>query len=129
MNNRFFEKVLDNRLLVILFVILLSGAGVMALQSLLVDALPDVSPVSVTILTEAPGIAPSEVEKQITNTIEMEMNGLPGVVLTRSKTLFGLSSVTVVFRNNVDIYRARTLVMERLSESRSSLPPGQKNHK
>lgn len=124
MNNRFFEKVLDNRLLVILFVILLSGAGVMALQSLLVDALPDVSPVSVTILTEAPGIAPSEVEKQITNTIEMEMNGLPGVVLTRSKTLFGLSSVTVVFRNNVDIYRARTLVMERLSESRSSLPPG-----
>ncbi len=124
MNTRFFSRILDNRLLVVLLVLLLSSAGVLSLQSLAIDALPDVSPVSVTVLTEAPGIAPVEIEKQITNTIETEMNGLPGVILIRSKTLFGLSSVTIVFRNNVDIYRARTLVMERLSESRTTLPPG-----
>ena len=124
MKTGFFDKILDNRLLVILIALLLSGAGLLSLKSLAVDALPDVSPVSVTVLTEAPGIAPVEIEKQITNTIETEMNGLPGVVLIRSKTLFGLSSVTIVFRNSMDIYRARTLVMERLSESRTALPPG-----
>jgi cobalt-zinc-cadmium resistance protein CzcA len=78
----------------------------------------------VTVLTEAPGLSPLEVEQQITYTIETVMNGLPKVKLVRSKTLFGLSAVTVVFKGSMDIYRARTLVNERLSTIRGILPSG-----
>ncbi len=124
MNKSFFYRILENRFLIIILVSILAAAGGLSLRSLSVDALPDVSPVSVTVLTEAPGMAPVEVEKQITNSIEMVLNGLPGVVLIRSKTLFGLSAVTVVFRDSVDVYRARSQVMERLAESRTSLPKG-----
>lgn len=124
MNKSPFVRILENRFLIVILVSLLAASGLFSLRSLSVDALPDVSPVSVTVLTESPGMAPVEVEKQITNSIEMVLNGLPGVVLLRSKTLFGLSAVTVVFRDSVDIYRARSQVMERLAESRTSLPNG-----
>ncbi len=124
MSKRYFSWVLENRFLIVALSVLLLGAGILSIRSLTVDALPDVAPVSVTILTEDPGIAPVEVERQVTNTIEMVMNGIPGVVRIRSKTLFGLSQVTVVFRPEVDIYRARSQIMERLSETRQSLPPG-----
>lgn len=123
-SKRFFSKVLEDRFLVVIVFFILAAAGVLSLHSLDVDALPDVSPVSVTVLTEAPGMAPLEVEKQITNTIELTLHGIPGILLVRSKTLFGLSAVTAVFRDNVDIYRARAQVMERLGEARSSLPVG-----
>ncbi|MHB8423276.1 MAG: efflux RND transporter permease subunit [Leptospirales bacterium] len=124
MNKSIFSRILENRFLIVILVSLLAASGFLSLRSLSVDALPDVSPVSVTVLTEYPGMAPLEVEKQITNSIEMVLNGLPGVLLLRSKTLFGLSAVTVVFRDSVDIYRARSQVMERLSESKTSLPNG-----
>ncbi|MHB1286181.1 MAG: efflux RND transporter permease subunit [Leptospirales bacterium] len=124
MNKSIFFRILENRFLIVILVAILAGAGALSLNTLTIDALPDVSPVSVTVLTESPGMAPVEVEKQITNSIEMVLNGLPGVVLIRSKTLFGLSAVTVVFRDSVDIYRARSQIMERLAESRTSLPQG-----
>ncbi len=124
MSRTFFAKILEDRFLIVILSAIIAGAGVLSLYSLSVDALPDVSPVSVTVLTEAPGIAPSEVEKQVTNTIELTLHGLPGVVAIRSKTLFGLSAVTAFFQENVDVYRAREQVMERLAEAKASLPAG-----
>jgi len=123
-SRRYFSWVLENRFLIFAMALFILGAGILSIRQLTVDALPDVAPVSVTILTEVPGMAPVEVERQVTNTIEMVMNGIPGVVRIRSKTLFGLSQVTVLFRPDVDIYRARSQMMERLSETRGSLPSG-----
>jgi len=120
----FFSWLLQSRAIVLMIVAILASAGVYSVFRVSVDAFPDVSPVSVTVLTEAPGLSPLEVEQQITYTIETVMNGLPKVKLVRSKTLFGLSAVTVVFKGSMDIYRARTLVNERLSTIRGILPSG-----
>ena len=124
MARSFFVWLVRRRAIVLMVALLLAASGVMALFHISVDAFPDVSPVSVTILTEAPGMSPLEVEQQITDTIEPVMNGLPGVRTVRSKTLFGLSSVTVVFNSRTEIYRARTMVTERLGTIKSLLPPG-----
>lgn len=124
MAKKFFDALLDNRAIVLLFLLILGSGGLYSVFRVSVDTFPDVSPVSVTVLTEAPGLSPLEVEQQITYTIETVMNGLPSVRQIRSKTLFGLSAVTVVFRDSMDIYRARTMVSERLVVASSLLPPG-----
>jgi cobalt-zinc-cadmium resistance protein CzcA len=120
----FFQWLLKSRAIILMIVFILASAGIFSVFRVSVDAFPDVSPVSVTVLTEAPGLSPLEVEQQITYSIETVMNGLPSIKLVRSKTLFGLSSVTVVFDDSMGIYRARTMVSERLSTVRSILPPG-----
>jgi cobalt-zinc-cadmium resistance protein CzcA len=120
----FFQWLLKSRAIILMMFFILASAGIYSIFRVSVDAFPDVSPVSVTILTEAPGLSPLEVEQQITYTIETVMNGLPSIRLVRSKTLFGLSAVTVVFDDSMDIYRARTMVSERLASARSILPVG-----
>jgi cobalt-zinc-cadmium resistance protein CzcA len=124
MARAFFVWLVRRRVIVLMLALLLAASGTMSLFRIAVDAFPDVSPVSVTILTEAPGMSPLEVEQQITDTIEPVMNGLPGVRTVRSKTLFGLSSVMVVFNSRTEIYRARTMVTERLGTIKGLLPPG-----
>ena len=89
-----------------------------------IDALPDVTNVQVSVVTKAPGLSPSEVEQFITFPIETALNGMPGVNLIRSISRTGVSSVTVVFNDEVDIYFARQLVNERIHQAEADIPPG-----
>jgi cobalt-zinc-cadmium resistance protein CzcA len=112
------------RLLVAVVSMLIMAGGILALSRLNVDAFPDVTPVQVEIDTEGQGLAPQEVEQLITFPIENVMNGIPGVVRVQSISKFGLSVVTVYFRDDVDVYFARQQVFERLSLAKDSIPKG-----
>ena len=116
--------VLRQRLLVLLGAVLLLGAGAVAWHNLPIDAFPDVTNVQVMVLTNAPGLAPGEVERQISFPIEIEMGGLPDVKLVRSLSKSGLSQVVVIFEDWVDTYFARELVFQRLAAAKESLPEG-----
>ncbi|HSB12250.1 MAG TPA: CusA/CzcA family heavy metal efflux RND transporter [Blastocatellia bacterium] len=124
MTDNFIAFFYRERLLVAVVSMLIVGGGVLALRSLNVDAFPDVTPVQVEIDTEAQGLAPQEVEQLITFPIENVMNGISGVVRVQSISKFGLSVVTVYFRDDVDIYFARQQVFERLSLAKDRIPQG-----
>lgn len=113
---------IKQRLLVMLGIIALIGAGIYSFQKLPIDAVPDVTNVQVQILTAAPSLAPLEIERQITFPVEIAMSGLPGVEEIRSVSKFGLSAVTIVFEDAIDIYFARQLVLERLTGARAEIP-------
>jgi len=115
---------LQQRLLILLATALLIGAGLWAMKKLPVDAFPDVTNVQVQILTQAGGMAPTEVEKLITFPIETSMGGLPRLDEMRSLSKVGLSVVTIVFEDGVDIYFARQQVFEKLQQARDRLPKG-----
>src|SRR4051812_13528472 len=112
------------RLLVVIFTMLVTAGGVLALNKLNVDAFPDVTPVQVEIDTDAQGLAPQEVEQLITFPIENVMNGISGVSRVESTSKFGLSVVTVYFTDDTDIYFARQQVFERLSAAKDNIPAG-----
>jgi cobalt-zinc-cadmium resistance protein CzcA len=97
-------------------------AGWMAFQKLPIDAVPDITNVQVQINTIVEGLAPEEIERNITVPIETTMNGITGVTQVRSITRFGLSQVTVVFEDDMDIYRARQLISERLQSISGDMP-------
>lgn len=99
-------------------------AGLLAFQSIPIDAYPDVTNVQVQILTEGPGLSPVEVERFITYPIELHMTGLPGLTDIRSLSKFALSQVTVVFEEDLDVYFARQLVLERMIAVKDRLPAG-----
>lgn len=115
---------LKNQFLIIVFVLLLVAVGLHAMLNLPIDAVPDVTPNQVQILTNSPGLGPVEVEQFITFPIETAMSGLPGIETIRSVSRFGLSSVYIYFREDMDIYFCRRLVMERLPQARDAIPPG-----
>jgi cobalt-zinc-cadmium resistance protein CzcA len=96
--------------------------GIYHSRSLPIDAVPDITNVQVQVNTEAPGFSPLEAEQRITFPVETAMAGLPGLSGTRSISRYGLSQVTVVFEDDVDIYFARQLVNERIQQVRSQLP-------
>ena len=98
--------------------------GIYNYHRLTIDAVPDITNVQVQINTEAPGYSPLEAEQRITFPIETAMGGLPHLEYTRSLSRYGLSQVTVVFKDGTDIYFARQLVNERIQEVKSKLPPG-----
>jgi cobalt-zinc-cadmium resistance protein CzcA len=98
--------------------------GVYSFTTIPIDAFPDVSNIQVEVVSTSPGLAPFEIERFVTYPIEMSMRGLPGLVLMRSVTKFGISVVTLVFRDDTDIYFARQLVFERLAEAEKSVPEG-----
>jgi heavy metal efflux system protein len=122
MINNLIQFAVTQRLLILLLVALLVGTGWYSLQQLPIDAVPDVTNEQVQILTAAPSLAPLEIERQITFPVEVAMSGLPDVEEIRSVSKFGLSAVTVVFDDSVDIYFARQLVLERLSQAREQIP-------
>src|ERR1044072_9232489 len=124
MINGLIRFAVSQRLLVLLMVLILIGAGLYSLKHLPIDAVPDVTNVQVQVLTGAPSLAPLEIERQITFPVEVAMSGLPGLKEIRSVSKFGLSAVTVVFDDSVDTYFARQLVLERLSEAREQIPEG-----
>lgn len=124
MIDRIIAYSLRNPLLIALSAVGIVGGGFLALRSLPIDAFPDVSPVLVQVITESPGLAPEEVERLITYPIETAMNGLPGVEQVKSLSAFGVSQVSVYFRDDVDIYFARQLTLERLANARDQIPAG-----
>lgn len=111
------------------WLVLLASLGIAALGAynynlLPIDAVPDITNVQVQINTEAPGYSPLEAEQRITFPVETAMAGLPNLDYTRSLSRYGLSQVTVVFKDGTDIYWARQLISERIQEAKSKLPPG-----
>tara|TARA_R110000868_G_scaffold119469_2_gene316967 strand:+ start:295550 stop:298714 length:3165 start_codon:yes stop_codon:yes gene_type:complete len=124
MLERIIEFSIRQRVLVLLATIATAGIGIYSFTKLPIDAVPDITNVQVQINTNVPALSPVEVEQQITFPIEWSMGGLPKVEQVRSISRYGLSQVTVVFEDGVDIYWARQLVGERLTEARESLPAG-----
>ncbi len=123
MINRIIEFALNQRLLIIAMTILVAGVGLYSLNNIPIDAFPDVTNVQVQVIAEAPGLSPVETEKLVTFPVEVSMNGLPQLTEIRSISKYGLSVVTVVFEDEVDIYFARQLVLERLQSAKGNLPP------
>ena len=122
--HRLIEFSLKYRFLIIVFTLLLIGVGIYDLRRLPVDAVPDITPNQVLIITRSPGLGPVEVERFITFPVETAMSGLPGIQTIRSTSRFGLSVVYVFFDESMDIYFARRLVMERLPQAREMIPAG-----
>src|SRR5262245_62189962 len=121
---RIIEISLRYRAVVMLGAFALLAAGLWSAFHLPIDAVPDITGVQVQINTEVPALAAEESEKLVTQPIELAMAGLPGLEEMRSLTKFGLSQVTLNFRDGTDIYRARQLVAERLQGVLEELPPG-----
>lgn len=119
---------LGNRLLVLVASAILMGYGALQLPQTPVDVFPDLNRPTVTLMTEAGGMAPEEVERLISFPLETAMNGLPGIESVRSVSSAGLSFVYLVFDWNTEIYRARQMVSERLDTLNNSLPPGIEVH-
>ncbi|MCC6201604.1 MAG: CusA/CzcA family heavy metal efflux RND transporter [Gammaproteobacteria bacterium] len=110
---------------IVLFLTAAAAAiGIWSYQHLPIDAVPDITNVQVQINAEAPGYSPLEAEQRITYAVETAMAGLPDLEYTRSLSRYGLSQVTVVFKDGTDIYFARNLVAQRLQEAKSLLPEG-----
>ncbi len=123
-----FEKIIrfsiDQRWLVLLMTLGMAALGIFSYQQLPIDAVPDITNVQVQINTAAPGYSPLESEQRITFPIETVMAGLPGLQQTRSLSRYGLSQVTVIFKDGTDIYFARQLVNERIQQAKGKLPAG-----
>ena len=115
---------LRNRLAVVFLVAAILVLGAWSARTIPIDAFPDVTNIQVEVVSTAPGLSPLEIEQFVTYPIESSMRGLPGLSLMRSVTKYGISVVTLVFDDDVDIYFARQLVFERLSEAGRRLPAG-----
>lgn len=112
------------RWLVLVLTLGMGALGAYHYRHLPIDAVPDITNVQVQINTEAPGFSPLEAEQRVTFPVETAMAGLPNLDYSRSISRYGLSQVTVVFKDGTDIYFARQLVNERIQEVKSQLPPG-----
>lgn len=121
---KFFLALLQHRLLVMLFAVVLVAAGLVAWRNLPIDAFPDVTNTQVMILSKAPGLAATDVEDQISYPIEQVMRGLPRVMQVRSLSKAGLSQVVIIFEDGADVYWTRQQVFERLSLAKDQLPLG-----
>jgi cobalt-zinc-cadmium resistance protein CzcA len=115
---------IHQRGLVLLAVLAMAAFGVYNYQKLPIDAVPDITNIQVQINTPATGYSPIEAEQRVTFPIEMAMAGLPDLEYTRSISRYGLSQVTVIFKDGTDIYLVRQLVNQRIQEARSRLPVG-----
>jgi heavy metal efflux system protein len=124
MLNKIVDLSLRYKVLVLVAFVLVVLLGVKAWREVPVDAFPDVTPVQVNIYTSSPGIAAEDVEKLLTFPVETAVAGLPGIEQIRSVSMFCLSSVSVYFKDNVDIYFARRLVSEKLLEAKARIPEG-----
>ena len=124
MLNALIETALRNRFLVLMGTLLIAGMGVHSALNLPIDAVPDLTNVQVQVITEAPALSPLEVETLLSFPVEGAMSGLPNIEQIRSISKFGISVVTIVFKEGTDIYRARQLVGERLTRAASAIPPG-----
>jgi CzcA family heavy metal efflux pump len=120
------EGSVRNRAVVVALAVFLLAYGGYASTRAKLDVFPEFAPPEVVVQTEAPGLSPAEVEQLVTQPIETSLGGLPGLDVIRSRSIQGLSVVTVVFRDGTDAYRARQQVGERLAELAGQLPEGVK---
>ena len=124
MTNKLIDFSLKNTLLVVIIFIAICVGGKWAYDQLPIDAFPDVTPALVQVFTQTEGLAPEEIEQLVTYPVETAMNGLPNIEEIRSVSNFGLSVVNIYFKDGTDIYWARQLVSERLTEAREQIPEG-----
>lgn len=124
MFERIIRFAINNRWLVMLAVVFMAAIGIYNYQKLPIDAVPDITNVQVQINTSASGYSPLEVEQRVTFPIETVMAGLPNLEQTRSLSRYGLSQVTVIFKDGTDVYFARQLVNQRIQEAKENLPQG-----
>src|SRR5690348_14993312 len=122
MIHRVVQFAVRNRFLVFMLTVLLVIAGTIAFQRMPVDAYPDLAPPMVDLVTQWPGHAAEEMERQVTLQLELALNGIPNMVVMRSISLYGLSDVRLTFQDNTDDYWARQVVFERLGDA--TLPSG-----
>ena len=124
MLDKLLQFAIQQRWAVLLLALAMGALGAYNYQRLPIDAVPDITNVQVQINTEAQGYSPLETEQRITFPVETAMAGLPDLEQTRSLSRYGLSQVTVIFKDGTDIYFARQLVNERIQQAKSQLPPG-----
>src|SRR5882672_1528412 len=122
MIDRLVAFALHKRLVVAMICIFAAIYGYYSWTQLALEAYPDIADVTSQVITQAPGLAAEEVEQQITIPLERELNGTPGLFLMRSKSTFGLSLITLVFRDGIEDYWARQRINERIQNV--TLPPG-----
>ncbi|WP_447505329.1 efflux RND transporter permease subunit [Acinetobacter pittii] len=120
--DRIIQFSINNAIWVMMFVIAWIGVGIYSYQKLSIDAVPDITNVQVQINSQANGFTAPEVEQRITYPIENAMSGIPNLEQTRSISRYGLSQVTIIFKDGTDIYWARQLINQRLQEAKSVLP-------
>lgn len=108
----------------LLFGVCVAIGGIYSFKELPIDAVPDITNIQVQVNTQVGNLPPEEIERAVTTPIEMILNGVPGVDQVRSITRYGLSQVTVVFKEGTDVFRARQLITERLATLEAALPPG-----
>ncbi|WP_409029541.1 efflux RND transporter permease subunit [Gracilimonas sediminicola] len=118
------DKVLKNRLTIFILVAAVALYGYFSFRDVPIDSFPDVSPTLVQVFTSSPGLSPVDVETQISYPIEISMYGLPKLDRVQSTSIFGLSRVNIYFEEGTDIYFARRLVNERLSQAKNEIPDG-----
>src|SRR5262245_20472016 len=120
------DKIIDfsmrNRFLVIAGYLLLAGWGYWALIRTPIDAIPDLSDNQVIVFTDWTGRSPQEVEDQVTYPLTTSLQGLPGVRAVRGQSAFGFSMINIIFEDSLDLYWARSRVLERLNLLTGSLP-------
>ncbi len=124
MIERILTFAIQRRFLVVLLVAVAAAFGVQSLLRLPIDAVPDITNNQIQITTLAPALSPFEIEQQVTYPVETALAGIAGLESTRSISVNGLSQVTAIFGEKVDIYFARQQVSERLTEAKEQLPPG-----
>src|SRR5512146_1498652 len=124
MLERLVEYTLKQKGMVLFLSLLILVAGLYSYRTLPIDAFPDVTNIQVEVVSYADGLSAIEIERNVTYPIEMAIRGLPNIEQMRSVTKFGLSIVTIVFKDDVDIYFARQLVFERLAGAREKVPKG-----
>src|ERR1700689_3590600 len=122
MIDQFVAFCLHRRVAVIVVAVLLSVFGIYAWETLSVEAYPELGDVAAQVTTQIPGLAAEEVEQLVTIPLERQINGTPGLLLMRSSSTFGLSLITVLFRDGYEDYWARQRLLERVAQA--TLPPG-----
>lgn len=118
------EFSLRQRILVLIFSACMAAGGLYAFKTIPIDAFPDVTTILIQVVTKAEGLSPAEIERFVTFPIELQLRGAPGLTDIRSFSKVGASIITVVFRDDIDIYLARQIVLERVLEVQGLLPPG-----
>lgn len=122
MIDKFVELCLHHRISIIALALLLTGFGVYAWETLSIEAYPDLGDVAAQVTTQVPGLAAEEIEQLVTVPLERQINGTPGLLLMRSSSTFGLSLITVLFRDGYEDYWARQRLIERINQA--VLPAG-----
>src|SRR5215510_6439129 len=124
MIHRIIEFSLKNRFFIVAFYLLLAGWGYWSLLRTPIDAIPDLSDNQVIVFTDWTGRSPKEVEDQVTYPLTTSLQGLPGVRVVRGQSAFGFSMINIIFEDKVDLYWARTRVLERLNLITRQMPDG-----